>query len=98
MDVDPKLNKGNLDISDYTQKFNDYHSFWKSEISVKFATYLHIMGLHYGPLRGDLMLAYSLVKFKCLSDIQLRAARSNLCRLPTTSRGDIQRQLQPKGT
>jgi len=55
------------------------------------------MGLRYGPLRADLMSAYSLGKFSSLSDLQLHAARSNLCRLPSTSRGDSQRQLQPVG-
>jgi hypothetical protein len=37
-----------LDISDYTRKFNDYHSFWKTEISEKLATYLFVMGLRCG--------------------------------------------------
>ncbi len=25
-----KLGQGNLDVPDYTRKFNDYHSYWKS--------------------------------------------------------------------
>ncbi len=28
-----KLEQGNSSVPDYTRKFNDYHSFWKSEIS-----------------------------------------------------------------
>ncbi len=55
------------------------------------------MGLRFGPLRADLMSAYSLGKFNFLSDLQLHAARSILCRLPTTSRVDAQRQLPPDG-
>jgi hypothetical protein len=90
------MEQGNVVIPDYTRKFNDYHSFWKSEISEKIGTYLYTMGLRSGPLRADLMLSYSLGKFKCLSVLQLHAARSNLCRLRTTSRVDTQRQLQPK--
>jgi hypothetical protein len=50
-----KLEQGNSDVSDYTRKFNVYHSFWKSEISEKFGTYLYIMGLRFGPLRADIM-------------------------------------------
>jgi hypothetical protein len=53
------------------------------------------MGLHSGPFRADLMSANHLRKFSCLSKLQLHTARSNLCRLPTTSRVDSQRQLQP---
>jgi hypothetical protein len=41
------------------------------------------------------MSAYSLGKFNSLSELQLHAARSNLCRLLTTSRVESQRQLQP---
>ena len=44
------------------------------------------------------MSAYSLGRFNSLSDLQLHAARSNLCRLPTTSRVDAQRQLQSTGS
>ena len=44
------------------------------------------------------MPAYSLGKFNSLSDLQLHAARSYLCRLPTTSRVDAQRQLPPPGS
>jgi len=43
------------------------------------------------------MSAYSLGKFNSLSELQVHAARSNLCRLPSTSRGDSHRQLQPTG-
>ncbi len=56
------------------------------------------MGLRSGPLRADLMSAYSLGKFNSLSDLQLHAARSNLCRLPATSRVDVQRQLPSTGS
>jgi hypothetical protein len=63
----------------------------------KFGKYLYIMGIRSSPLRADLMLAYSLGKFNSLSDLQLHVARSNLCRLPSTSRGDLERQLQPTG-
>jgi hypothetical protein len=52
------------------------------------------MGLRSRPLRADLMSAYSLGKFKSLSELQLHAARSNLCRFRFTSRGDTQRQIQ----
>ena len=55
------------------------------------------MGLRSGPLRADLMSAYSLDKFKPLSELQLHVARSNFCRLPTTSRVESQRQLQSAG-
>ena len=56
------------------------------------------MGLRSEPLRADLMSAYSyLGKFRSLSKLQSHAARSNLCRLPTISRVDSQRQLQPTG-
>jgi hypothetical protein len=55
------------------------------------------MDLRFGPLRADLMLAYSLEKVNSLSELQLRGARSNLCRLPATSRVDSHRQLQPTG-
>jgi len=48
-------------------------------------------------LQGHIMSAYSLGKFNSLSEIQLLVARSNLCRLPTTSRVDSRRQLQPTG-
>jgi hypothetical protein len=85
-----KLEHGNLDIPDYTRKFNDYHSFWKSEVSQKIGTYLHIMGLRSKPLRADLMSAYSLGKFNCSSELQLHAARRILCRLTTTFLMDSQ--------
>ena len=88
-----KSEQVNSDVPDYTRKFNDYYSFWKSEVSEKFGTYLYIMGLRYGPLRANLMSSYSLGKLIPLSVLQLHAARSNLCRLPSTSRGDSQRQL-----
>jgi hypothetical protein len=52
------------------------------------------MGLHSGSLRADFMLAYSLENLNCLSELQLRDARNNLCRLLATSRGDTQRQIQ----
>jgi len=91
------LEQGNSDVPDYTRKFNDYYSFWKPEVSENVGTYLYIMGLRSGPLRADLMSAYSLVKFNSLSGLQLYSARSNLCRLPTTSRVDAQRQLSPTG-
>jgi len=45
-----------------------------------------------------LMSAYSLGKFNSLSDLQLHAARSNLCRLLATSRVDTQRHLPPTGS
>jgi hypothetical protein len=93
-----KLEQGNSDVPDYTRKFNDLYSFWKPEVSEKIGTYLYIMGLHSSPLRTDLMSAYSLGKFNSLSDLQLHAARSNLCRLPATSRVDAQRQLPPPGS
>ncbi len=67
--------------------------FCKPEVSEKNGTYLYIMSLRSGPFRADLMSAYSLGKFNSLSDLQQHAARSNLCRLPTTSRVDAQRQL-----
>ncbi len=44
------------------------------------------------------MSAYSLGKFNSLSDLQLHTAKSNLCRLPTTSRIDVQRQIPPSGS
>jgi len=88
----------NLDIFDYTRKFNEYHSFWKSEISEKFGTYLYNMGLRSGPLRVDLMSAYFLGKLNYLLELQLHAAKSNLCWLPTISRVDSQRQIQPMGS
>jgi hypothetical protein len=93
-----KLDQGNSDVPDYTRKFNDYYSFWKPEVSEKFGTYLYIMGLRSGPLRADLMSAYSLGKFNSLSDLQLHAARSNLCRLPNISRLDVQRRSPPSGS
>ena len=40
------------------------------------------MGIRSRPLRAELMSAYSLVKFNCLSELQLHATRSNLCRVP----------------
>jgi len=89
-----KLEQGNLDVSDYTRKFNDYHSFWKAEISETFTSYLFIMGLRFEPLRADLISAYSLGKFNCLFGLQLHVDRSNLCCLPATSRGDTHRQIQ----
>ena len=92
-----KLEQGNSDVPDYTRKSNDYYSFWKSEVSKKNWTYLYIVGLRFGPLRADLMSAYSLGKFDSLSELQLHAARSSLCRLLSTSRGDSQQQLQPTG-
>jgi len=92
-----KSEQGNSDVPDYTRKFNDYHVFWKSEISKNFGTYLYIMGLRFGPLRADFMSAYSLGKFNSLSELQLHATRSNLCRLPATYRVDSQRQLQSAG-
>ena len=56
------------------------------------------MGLSSGPLRADLMSTYSLGEFNSFSKLQLHAAaRSNLCRIPTTSRVDSQRQLQSAG-
>ena len=50
------------------------------------------MGVQSGPLRADLILAYSLGKFNSLSELQLHVDISNLCRLPTTSQVDAQRQ------
>jgi len=55
------------------------------------------MGLRSSPLRPDLMSAYSLEKINSLSELQLHAARSTLCRLPLTSRGDSRKQLQSMG-
>jgi len=60
----------------------------------KFGTYLYIMGLRSSPLGADLMSAYSLGKFNSLVELQLHAARSNLCQFPTTSRVDAQQQLR----
>ena len=85
-------------VPDYTQKFNDYYSFWKPEVSEKFGTYLNIMGPRAGPFRADLMLAYSLGNFNFLAKLQLHDAGSNLCRLPSTSRVDTQRQLPQTGS
>ena len=62
-----RLEQGNSDVPGYTRKFNDYHNFWKSDISEKNGTYLYVMGLRYGPLRADLMSVYSLGKFNSLS-------------------------------
>ncbi len=92
------MEQSNSDVSDYTQKFNDYYIFWKPEVFGKFGTYLYIMGLRSGPLRADLMSAYSLGKFNSLSDLQMYAARSTLCRLPATSRVDAHRQLPSAGS
>jgi hypothetical protein len=58
-----ELEQGISDAPDYTGKFNDFHSFWKSEISENFGTYFYITGLRFGPLRAYLMSAYSLGKF-----------------------------------
>jgi hypothetical protein len=55
------------------------------------------MCLRSGPLRADLISAYSLGKFNSLSELQLHAARRNVCRLPTTSRVNSHRQLKPTG-
>jgi hypothetical protein len=52
------------------------------------------MVLRFGLFEGDLMSAYYLEQFNCLLELQLHAARSNLCRLPPTSRGDTLRQVQ----
>jgi len=61
----------------------------------EFATYLLIMDLRSRPLQADLMSALSLGKFNYLSvELHLHTAISNLCRFPTTSRGDTQRQAQ----
>ena len=92
-----KLEQGNSDVPDYTQKFNDYRSFWKTEISKIFGTYLYITGLRSEPLRADLMSAYFLGSFKLFLKLQLHAARNNLCRIPSTSRVDSHRQLQSAG-
>ena len=54
----------------------------------KNGNHLYIIGLRSGPLRADLMLAYSLGKFNSLLQLQLHVAISSLCRLPTTSRVD----------
>ena len=62
-----KLEQVNLDVPDHTRMFNDYHSFWKSEISEFLWTYLYIMGLRSGLLRADFISAYSLGKFNSLS-------------------------------
>ena len=83
-----KLELGNSDVPDYIRKFNDYHSFG----NLKFPKIL--LFVYYGSLRADLMLAYSLNTFKSISELQLHDVRRNLCRLPTTSRVDSQRQLQ----
>ncbi len=85
--------QGNLDVPNYTRKFNDYNSFWKNKISENFGIYLYIMGLRSGPLRADLMSAYSFGKCSSLSELQLHAAISNWCRLPSPSQMDSQRQL-----
>ena len=87
-----KLEQCNLDVSKYTRMFNDYHSFWKTEISEKYATYFYIMVLRSRPLRADIMSPYSIGKLFFLLELKLHVARSNLCRLPATSRGDTQRQ------
>ena len=50
-----KVEQNGLDISEYTRKFNDSYSFWKSEISEKCVVYLFVLGLRSGPLRADLM-------------------------------------------
>ncbi len=92
-----QLEQGNLDVHGYTRKLNDYHSFWKSEISENFGTYLYIMGLRSGPLKADLMSAHSLVEFNSLSELKLHAARSILCRLPSTSRMDSTTTYGSKG-
>jgi hypothetical protein len=81
-----RIEQSNLDISEYTRKFNDSHSFWKSDISEKFSVYLFILGLRSGQLRAELMSGYGLNKFKSLSELQLHAARSNLVRLPPIQR------------
>jgi hypothetical protein len=58
-----KMEQGDSDVPNYTQKFNDYHNFWKTEISEKVAACAYIMDLRSRPLRADLMSAYSLGKF-----------------------------------
>ena len=90
-----KLKQDSSDVPDYNRKFNDYNSFWKYEIFEKVGTYLYIMGLYSRPLRANLMYAYSLGKINLLSELKLHSARSNLCRLPATSRVDSQQQLPP---
>jgi len=49
------------------------------------------------PLREDLMSTYCLGYFNSLSELQFHVAKSNLCRLPATSRVDSKRQLPPTG-
>jgi hypothetical protein len=49
LNLSVELEQGNSNVPDYNRKFNDYHSFWKSEISPKNGTYLYIMGLRSGP-------------------------------------------------
>ena len=51
------------------------------------------MGLRSSPLRADLMSAFSLGNFNSLAGLQLHASRSNLYRLPATSRVGAQRLL-----
>ena len=45
-----KIEQNSLDISDNIRKLNDSYSFWKSEISEKFAVYLFALALRSCPL------------------------------------------------
>ena len=89
-----KVEQNGLDISEYMCKFNDSYIFWKSEISEKCDVYLFVVGLRSCPLRTDLMSAYGLGTFKSLSELQLRASRRALSRLPTgTQKHETQKQM-----
>ena len=82
-----KLEQGNSDVPEYTRKFNDYYSFRKPEVSEKSGTYLYIMCLRSGPLRADLISAYSLGKFNSLAYYNCTLLEVTcMCRLPAISR------------
>ena len=51
-----KIDKLNKSLHKYTQEFNNSYSYWKTDIFVKAASYLHIGGVKVGALRAYLMI------------------------------------------
>ena len=75
-----KLDQFDKFFHDYTQEFNSSYFYWKDDISVKAAAYLHIGGLKLGALRADLMTNEHAVKYDSLLFLQNDAAKNSLWR------------------
>jgi hypothetical protein len=71
-----KLDQSDKSLHEYTQEFNSSYTYWKDDISVKFASYLYIGGLKNSSLRADLMSNWQSRKYATLMALQMDDAKN----------------------